>query len=504
MKCNIGRILSHRAYLSPDREGFVGEGYRYSFKEANARANQFARSMQEAGVERGDRIAILCKNNEHIATTLFGAGKIGAIAVLLNWRLQVPEMEYILGDCTPTCLVYDAEFSDSVREIRSRRPVRICIHKGADGGDIEFEQALTGRDIYDPAPVAGGADPAVIMYTSGTTGKPKGAVLTHDNLFWSTEAISHTIEWNYDHRFLLVAPLFHIGGLAPLITNVHKGTTTIFLPNFDPKSVWATIASERITTMMSVPLMLQAMLMVARGGTVDSSSLKTITCGASGVPESLIRSYLDMGVKVQQVYGITEYSGAVTFWTHDMPLEKCNSQGKPAFHGQLKVVDPQTGAALPAGAVGEILCKAPMVFKEYWNNPEATRAAFADGWYRSGDLGRMDDQGFFYVVDRLKDMIISGGENIYPAELECVIGTHPAVAETAVVGMPDAKWGEIPVAFVVTKPEQNVGAQEIVDLCKERLAAYKCVKDVRFVDALPKNPVGKIMKTALRETGETL
>jgi O-succinylbenzoate-CoA ligase len=499
MKCNVGKILAQRAYLSPDREGFAGDGYRYSFKEANARANQFARYLQEQGISQGDRVAILCKNNEHAPTTLFGAAKIGAIAVLLNWRLQVPEIEYILNDCTPECLVYDAEFADNVAEIRSKSPVRICIQKGPGGGDVEFEEALSGRPVNDIEPTVGGSDPEVIMYTSGTTGKPKGAVLTHDNLFWSTAAISHTIEWNYDHRFLLVAPLFHIGGLAPLITNVHKGTTTFFMPNFDPRAVWATIATERITTMMSVPLMLQAMLMVAKAGPVDASTLKTVTCGASGVPESLIRAYLDMGIKVQQVYGITEYSGAVTFWTHDMPLDKCDSQGKPAFHGELKVVDPQSGEPLPAGEVGEIHCKAPMVFKEYWNNPEATRAAFADGWYRSGDLGKVDHQGFFYVVDRLKDMIISGGENIYPAELECVIATHPAVAENAVVGLPDSKWGEMPVAFVVTKPEQAVSAQEITDLCRERLAAYKCVKDVRFVDALPKNPVGKIMKTALRE-----
>jgi fatty-acyl-CoA synthase len=498
MKVNIGRMMGYRAYLSPDREGLIGDGYRYSFKEANSRVNQFAHYLREQDIGRGDRVAILCKNNEHLATTLFAAAKIGAIAVLLNWRFQIPEIEYILNDSTPAFLVYDSEFADSVRELRTRSPVRNCVRKGPAGSDIEFEQTLSGTSLYEVESPVGGEDPAVIMYTSGTTGRPKGAVLTHDNLFWSSTAISHTIEWNYDHRFLLVAPLFHIGGLAPLITNVHKGTTTIFMPNFDPVAVWATIARERITTMMSVPLMLQAMLMVARAGNVDSSSLKTITCGASGVPESLIRAYLDLGIKVQQVYGITEYSGAVTFWTHEMPLDKCHSQGKPVFHGDLKIIDPNTGAALPAGEVGEILCRGPVVFKEYWNNHEATQAAFVDGWYRSGDLGRRDSEGFFYVVDRLKDMIISGGENIYPAELEAVISTHPAVAETAVVGVPDSKWGEIPVGYVVVKPGQQVNAQEIIDLCKQSLAAYKCIKGVRFVDSLPKNPVGKVVKTALR------
>lgn len=498
MKFNVGRMMGYRAYLSPDREGLVGDGYRYSFGQANARVNQLADYLKEKDLRRGDRVAILCKNNEHVGTTLFAAAKIGAVAVLLNWRLQVPELEYILHDCTPSFLVYDAEFSDAIRELRPKIPVQNYIRKGSDGTDIELEETLRGRPVKEPEFSAGGDDPAIIMYTSGTTGKPKGAVLTHDNLFWSSTAISHTIEWNYDHRFLSIAPLFHIGGLAPLITNVHKGNTTIFMPNFDPVAVWNTVAAERITTMMSVPLMLQAMLMVAKARSVDASSLKTITCGASSVPEALIRAYLDMGVKVQQVYGITEYSGAVTFWTHDMPLDKSNSQGKPVFHGELTIVDPQSGTPLPAGEVGEILCKGPMVFKEYWGNPEATRAAFADGWYRSGDLGRVDDEGFFYVVDRLKDMIISGGENIYPAELEAVICTCPGVAETAVVGIPDSRWGEIPVAYVVTKPDQQVSAEDILDLCKQRLASYKCVKDVRFIDALPKNPVGKIVKAVLR------
>jgi len=499
MKFNVGESMRHRANLSPDREGFVGDGYRYSFKEANARTNQFAAYLREQNIKPGDRVAILCKNNEHVATALFGAGKIGAIAVLLNWRLQVPELEYILKDCNPSMVIYDGEFADTIQDLRSKVAIPSYVRKGAQGPDIEFEATLSGKPTAEFEIVGRGEDPAVIMYTSGTTGKPKGAVLSHNNLFWSSTAISHTIEWNYDHRFLLVAPLFHIGGLAPLITNVHKGTTTIFVPNFDPVAVWATVAKEKITTMMSVPLMLQAMLMVAKSGNVDSSSLKSITCGASGVPEALIRAYLDMGVKVQQVYGITEYSGAVTFWTHEMPLEKCHSQGKPVFHGELKIVDPSTGAELSVDKVGEILCRGPMVFKEYWNNREATQGAFVEGWYRSGDLGRRDSEGFFYVVDRLKDMIISGGENIYPAELEGVISNHPAVAETAVVGIPDSKWGEIPVGYVVLKSGQQVSAQEIIDLCKQRLAAYKCVKEARFLDSLPKNPVGKVLKTVLRE-----
>ncbi|MBI5248688.1 MAG: long-chain fatty acid--CoA ligase [Desulfomonile tiedjei] len=498
MNCNIGETLIHRAMLTPDDEGFVGDGYRYTFKEVNSRVNGFASYLKRQNVAPGERLAILCKNNEHLATAIYAAGKIGAIAVVLNWRLQGPELNYILNNCGASILLYDNEFQEAVAQLRASIPVRSYIRWGGDGADPEFESALSGQPSSEPELVGGGDDPAIIMYTSGTTGKPKGAVLTHNNLLWSTFGLSHTLDWNYRDRFLLVAPLFHIGGLAPLVTNVHKGVTTVFMPNFEPVAAWATIAEERITTMMSVPLMLQAMLMVAKAKQVNADSLRWFMCGASAVPESLIRAYLALGIKVQQVYGITEFSGGVTFWLQNMPLEKCNTQGKPIFYAQLKVADPETGRELPIGEVGEILCKGPVVFKGYWDNPEATKGSLIDGWYRSGDLGKVDEDGYFRVVDRLKDMIISGGENIYPAELEAVIMTHPFVAEAAVVGLPDPKWGEIPVAFVVKKAESQIDANEIVSLCKEKLASYKCVKDVRFIDALPKNPVGKILKTSLR------
>ncbi len=493
MEINLGGLLAQRAYLSPQKEGFLGKDYRYTFREANERANRFASYLASLGLTKGRRVGILCKNNEHLATALFGGAKAGVISVLLNWRLQAPELEYILNDCGAEMLLYDAEFSPVVEKIRAAIPTRLFLQAGDD-----FSAALAGQSDREPEPAAGGDDPAVIMYTSGTTGRPKGATLSHNNLFWSTLAINLTVEWNYDHRFLLVAPLFHIGGLAPLVTNVHKGTSTYFMPDFDPVAVWRTIAAERITSMMSVPLMLMAMRMVAQKMEVDGSSLVSITCGASLVPASLIQAYLQMGIKVQQVYGITEFSGAVTFWTNEMGLENCASQGKPVFHSRLKVVDPENGSELPDGQVGEIWCEGPMAFLGYWNNPTATAAAFRDGWYRTGDLARRDEQGFYHVVDRLKDMIISGGENIYPAELEAVIADHPDVAEVAVIGAGDAKWGEIPVACVVCKPNSRLASEDVIALCRNQLAAYKCVKEVRFMEALPRNSVGKVVKTALR------
>ncbi len=494
MDFNLGGLLSQRAYLSPDKEGFIGSDYRYTYAQVNQRANRFAAYLGGLGLAPGDRVAILCKNREHLAIALFGAAKAGCVTVLMNWRLQVPELSYILQDSQAALMLYDQEFAPAVDKLRDDVAVRYFLQAGSD-----WEQALAGQSPEEPAHRGGGDDPAVIMYTSGTTGRPKGATLSHRNLLWSTLAISHTVEWDYSHRFLLVAPLFHIGGLAPLVTNVHKGITTYFMPDFDPVEVWQVIARERISNMMSVPLMLLAMRMASQKMEVDPSSLVTITCGASPVPASLIQAYLDMGIKVQQVYGTTECAGAVSFWTHEMDLDKMTSQGKPCFHLELKVVDPESGKELPPGQVGEIWCRGPMVFLGYWNKPEATAQALQEGWYRTGDLGRWDDEGYLYVVDRLKDMIISGGENIYPAELEKVISGHPAVAEVAVIGKPDPKWGEIPVACVVRRPDARLEAQEVIELCREQLAAFKCVKEVVFLDELPKNSVGKVLKTVLRK-----
>ena len=498
MNINIGQVLANRSFLSPDLEAFVGAGYRYDFKQVNARVNQMAGYLAQQNIVQGDRVAVLCKNNQHFVTAMYAAAKIGAILLPLNWRLQPPELAYILSDSGASVLLYDVEFSEVAEQMKQEIKISSFVQVGGQGPDLEFEAALAGNSAAEPQIIGGGDDPAIIMYTSGTTGKPKGAILSHNNLLWASIGLSHTIDWQHQDRFLSVAPLFHIGGLAPIVTNIHKGCTTVFMPNFDPAKVWETIVSERINNLMSVPMMLAFMLKIPGVDQLDLSSLRTICCGGSAVPENLIMAYHKLGLKVQQVYGITEYSGAVTFWTYDMGLEKCNSMGKPMFHGDLKIVDPDSGKEMPAGEAGEIYCGGPQVFKGYWNNPGATDKVLVDGWYRSGDVGRKDEDGFVYVVDRLKDMIISGGENIYSAELEMVIGKHPDVAEVAVIGVPDSKWGEMPRAYVAKKPGSELTEEAIIEFCRSNLAKYKCVKEVTFVDALPRNAVGKILKTVIK------
>jgi len=480
-------------------EAFIGADYRFNFRQANDRSNQFASFLKKSQFKAGDCIAVLCKNNEHATTAMFGAAKIGVITLMLNWRLQPPELIYIMNDCGASLLLYDGEFGEVVNQLRNQVPAKMFLRVSGAGTDAEFQVSIADQNSAEPAYTTHGDDPAVLMYTSGTTGKPKGVMLTHNNLFWASIGLTHTIDWTYRYRFLSVAPLFHIGGLAPIFGNVHSGCATVFMPNFDPIKIWDTIEKEKINFMMTVPAMLQFMLFAPDIQKKDLSSLKHVVCGGSPVPQSLIMTYDKMGIKVEQVYGITEYTGAVAFWTPEMGIEKSNSTGKTVFHGQVKILRPNSSDELPEGEVGEICCFGPQVFKGYWNNPDATAAAIKGGYYRSGDMGKVDKEGFLYVVDRLKDMIISGSENIYPAELEQVIATHPSVAEVAVVGKPDAKWGEIPVALIVVRPNTNVAVEDIIALCRKNLAKYKCVKEVRFINAIPKNAVGKVLKKELRE-----
>jgi len=496
---NIGKMMANRAYLSPDLEAFVGSNYRYTYKEANDRINQFVHFLKQNAFFPGDRLAILCRNNEHVVSAMLAAAKADGITVPLNWRLQAPELTYILNNCGASVLLYDQEFSDVVDKMRSDIMVRNFIVVGESGSDISYKEALGERPTIEPQPVSCGEDTAIIMYTSGTTGKPKGAMLTHNNMFFVTAGHSCSLRWNHHYRFLSIAPLFHIGGLAPMITNIHNGCTTVFLSEFNPVNAWKAVEEYKINFMMTVPLMLIFMMNVPDLQKIDLSSLDHVVCGGSMVPGSLIRAYKDMNIEVENVYGITEYAGAVAFWTHEMGMEKHESVGKMVFHGKVKIINPETGKELPTGEIGEICIQGPQVFKGYWDNPDATANAIVDDWYISGDMGKVDEDGFVYVVDRLKDMIVSGGENIYPAEIEEVIARHPAVAEVAVVGMEDEKWGEVPRAFVAKKPGADLTEEDIYAICRENLAKFKMIKDVVFIDYLPRNGVAKVMKTELKK-----
>ena len=497
MDVNIGRMFANRAFLSPDLDACAGEGYAYNYQEMDQRLNQFAAHLKASGIQTGDRIAILVKNNEQVLTALFGAAKIGVISVVLNHRLTAPELSYILTDSHTRLLVHGFEFDEIAQALTGETPVELFLRVGGDAD--EFENALAAQSADAPEIQGGGEDPAVLMYTSGTTGNPKGAILTHNNCFWAAIGLIHTLDWSYKDRYLSVAPLFHIGGLAPIFANIHIGASMVFMPDFDPTKIWQMVEDYRINVAMTVPVMLQYMNMFLDKEKTDISSLKFFICGGAPVPKMLIDLYDGHGIEVNQVYGATEYAGAITFWLHDMGMDMAHSMGKPVFHGSIKVINPTTGEELPAGETGELCLMGPQVFKGYWENPAATEEVLVDNYYRSGDLGKVDHRGFVFVLDRLKDMIISGGENIYPAEIEAVLLSHPAIVEAAVVGKADEQWGEIPAAYLVKAQDAQVTEDEITALCREKLAGFKRVKEIHFIDQVPKNTLGKVLKRSLRE-----
>lgn len=497
MSVHLGQLLSQRAVLSPNLEALVTPAGRWTFQQLNQRVNRLAGYLSTQGIAEGDRVAVLAKNSEVLCSALFAAARLGATLVVLNWRLKADELDYIIGDSSPGALLFEDEFSQVVEQLTVARTKLTLIGVGNQSIGANYEGIVR---INHGLPVIQdhvSGHPAVIMYTSGTTGHPKGAMLSHRAVIASSQGSSCTLGWNQDHRFLLIAPMFHIGGLSPFITNVLKGCTTILLPDFDPVQVWQTISQEKVTSLMTVPVMLQALLAVAQKMPVDTSSLVWVTCGASAVPPQLIDASLAAGICVQQVYGATEFCGAISFWLPQMGLDKAGSQGKMLIGGEARIVDLETFATLEPGKRGEIWLRGPMMFDGYWRNPEATKSAIQDGWYRTGDVGFLDDEGFVYVVDRCKDMIISGGENIYPAELEATIQTLPEVAEVAVVGRPDERWGEVPVAYVVAKPGSTLAGEAVIQVCREKLASYKAVKEVHFIEALPRSAVGKVLKRQL-------
>jgi O-succinylbenzoate-CoA ligase len=497
MMINIGKILQSQAVLRGEKEAFINNDVRITFAEMNRRANAFAHFLKEKGLGKGDKIALLCKNNEDVIATFFGAAKIGVITVVVNWRLQIQELQYIVNHCDAKLVVYDCEFEKIIGEVKQRLNCKLYLSRSTSPSLLNI---LTGTTKHEPDYESNGDEPILMMYTSGTTGKPKGAMLSHNNLQAASIGLTHTIDWWEQDRFLMVAPFFHIGGFAPLVANVHTGATMVLMSDFDPINAWKLIERERITTMMTVPAMLAFLLKTYDYLKPDLSSIRNITCGASAVPPSLILSFRKLGIPIQQVYGITEYSGAVTFWKESMDSEKYMSMGKPVMQGDLRIQHPQTGEILQSGEIGEITVSGPQLFVGYYKNDEAYKAVVQnDGYYRTGDLGYLDPDGFLYVVDRLKDMIISGGENIYSAELELVLSDHPGIAEVAVVGIPNEKWGEVPRAYVVTKPGISLTEQEVIDFCKEKLASYKAIKEVVFAEQLPRNASGKILKYQLKQ-----
>jgi fatty-acyl-CoA synthase len=496
--------MARRAALGPHKTAVIdfASGASLTYAQLNERAARLANHLhQHAGVRSGDRVAVLAMNRSEMLETLFAAAKLTAILVPLNYRLTQPELQYILEDSEPRVLLYEAEFHAMVSRLRKHTGIHHYVAFDADDGrDVSYEQAL-GAASDAPVEVDhfDAEMPLVIIYTSGTTGRPKGALLSHRMLAWNS--FNTQIGWDLVSSDVTTvhAPLFHTGGLNVLTTPMlHIGATVVMLRKFDAADVLAAIERYRCTMFFGVPTMFQMMLESPLFETTDFGSIRYFISGGAPCPVPLIEAYQRRGVQFTQGFGMTEVGPNCFKLGLADAVRKAGSIGFPSFHSEARIVDDQ-GRAARRGEVGELILKGLHVCSGYWQNREATRAAMVDGWFYTGDLARQDDEGYYYIVGRAKDMIISGGENIYPAEVEAVIDRHPAVAASAVLGLTDERWGETPIAVVVKRANVAATEEDIIAFCEDNLARYKIPRQVFFVAEFPLSASGKVIKRMLRE-----
>jgi len=506
MQNNIGLLLTKRAELIPYQEAYIDveEGYRLNYRELNSRVNRLANALKQRGAQKGERIAVLMMNSLEFVSAFFATAKIGAVMVPLNWRLIPDELEFILKDSGSTNLLFGSEFIDTVCELESRAG-KTDINSWIYQGEVQnrpsfaeqFDDLCEQASEQEPEIGADEDDMLYIMYTSGTTGLPKGVVHTHNTALWSSITCAATVDFQPKDKYLLALPLFHVGALNPLTNCVYAGITVVVMRSFDPVKSWQVIDQEKITTMLAVPAMLNVMLQVLEQGKFDYSSIRWCLSGAAPVPETLIETYNQLGIEILQVYGLTESCGPACLINAEDAMRKLGSTGKAFFHTSVRVVDDDMNDVAP-NEPGEVLVKGKHIMREYWNRPEDSRETIVDGWLKTGDIAIMDEEGYIYIKDRTKDLIISGGENIYPAELENVILAHDLVEDVAVIGQPSEQWGESPVAIVVAKDE-GLSATQVLDHCKGKIAQFKLPKAAFFIDEIPRNPTGKILKRLLRD-----
>ncbi len=501
MQTNIGLFLAKRARLEPEKVGLIFEGREISYRDWNERSNRAAHGFAGLGLEPGARVGLLLANSPEFLECFFGLAKIGAIVVPLNWRLAPPELSYITEKAGISVLVYGSDVADLVAGMGDLR-AQSCIMVGGEPPPAHhaYEDLLSTQPTGEPRIGADDEEPLVIMFTSGTTGRPKGAVLTHDNLFFDSCTVSVSLDWRTGDRVLVPLPLFHIGALIYVVIGVHVGATTVLMETFDPTAFLEAVAAHEVNSILAVPSMLTFAMQVPAYEQADLSTVRLVLAGAAPVPVALIRAWAARGIAIQQVYGLTEAAGGAAVLGAEHALEKAGSCGLPMFHTDIRVVD-EDGHDVSPGEVGELIIRGPHVMREYWNDPEATADTIRDGWLFTGDLARVDEEGYLYIVDRKKDMIISGGENIYPAEVEDVLSGMEAISEVAVVGVPDPDWGEAVCAVTRLKSDQTLTLDQVREYCRGRLGKYKIPKKlINRQEPLPRNPAGKLLKRALRET----
>lgn len=494
----IGRWIRDRGVVTPDRVAIDFRDRETTYAELDDRSERLAAGLLDRGLQRRDRVSTLTGNTPEHVELLFACAKAGLMMAPMNPRLAPAELAYQLDDAEPALLLVHPdldELADASLEEASASPARAPLTR--DGLDeLAVDGHVRDAEVEDD-------DPLLLVYTSGTTGRPKGALLTHANCFWTNLSFDRTSDVTTRDRVLQVLPQFHVGGwnVQPLLA-WWKGATVVLEPSFEPDRVLELIPRKGITTMMGVPATYLFTAEEDGFEDADLSSLRLAVVGGAPMPEAVLRIWGERGVEIVQGYGLTEAAPNVLCVPPEHAARKLGYAGKPYPHVEVALRDPESGGFLQGPAKGELVVRGPNVFAGYWRNPEATDEAVVDGWLRTGDVAERDDEGFYRIRDRVKDMFISGGENVYPAEIESVLHDHDAVVEAAVIGVPDERWGEVGVAYVVTRGGAEVTEEELLELCEERLARFKVPTEVVFIEELPRSAMNKVLKTDLLEDRE--
>jgi acyl-CoA synthetase (AMP-forming)/AMP-acid ligase II len=502
-------VLRRNRALRPEVPAMIFEGRTITYGEFDERTNKTANMLASCGIAKEDRVAILSKNCPEYVEFYFANGRLGSVSVPLNFRLAPAELEYIINDSEATGLLVSDEYVDTIAGIRDRLPkVRHFFCTGAaKEGWIDYDGEVAAASSAPPQSEVHEDDLLYQMYTSGTTGRPKGAMISHRNAITNVLQVSLENPLGEGDRGLIVAPLYHAAAGIVALSLISHGATAVIMRDFVPDQVLDIFGQERITHALLVPAMILFLLGMPDVEKADFSALRMVMYGASPIPAEVLRKAMAVfQCGFFQAFGQTEAVAVLTILSaadHELAKDPANealltSCGREAFGTEVRVVD-ENDEEVATGELGEIIARGDQVMRGYWNLPEASASTLKNGWLHTGDIGAKDERGYIFIMDRIKDMIVSGGENVYPREIEEVLFTHPEIADATVIGVPSDKWGEDVKAVVVRKPDSDVSEEAIIAYCGERLAGYKRPRSVDFVDALPKNPSGKVLKRELRE-----